>query len=147
MKLGPCDCGSYRTSREVWIRAKGPIPPGLCVLHKCDVPYCRRMSHLFLGTYKTNTQDMIRKGRRKSREGPLSNEHKAKLSAALKGKPKPTVSAALKGYVHTSETRARMSAAKKGNFIPWNKGKSHPAGRTGKGTYQPNLRMFAFGYP
>lgn len=41
----------------------GPIPPDLCVLHKCDNPACVRGSHLFTGTQADNNQDMKRKGR------------------------------------------------------------------------------------
>lgn len=41
----------------------GTVPPGMCVLHRCDVPGCVNPDHLFVGTFKDNTQDMIRKGR------------------------------------------------------------------------------------
>lgn len=46
----------------------GPIPKGLCVLHKCDTPACYNPDHLFLGTKKENRQDQISKGRDPSKE-------------------------------------------------------------------------------
>lgn len=46
-----------------WELANGPVPQGLCVLHRCDNPPCVRPEHLFLGTVDDNNQDMIRKGR------------------------------------------------------------------------------------
>lgn len=50
-------------SRAAWEMVNGPIPPGMFACHHCDNPPCVRPDHLFLGTPKDNTEDMLRKGR------------------------------------------------------------------------------------
>ena len=62
-------------SRFVWEECFGVIPDGLFVLHRCDNPPCVNPDHLFLGTPKDNTQDMVAKGRDKSRETHCSHGH------------------------------------------------------------------------
>ena len=49
--------------RAVWELEHGKVPRGLFVLHRCDNPGCVRSDHLFLGTAKDNTDDMVAKGR------------------------------------------------------------------------------------
>lgn len=47
-----------------WELTHGPVPDGVKVCHRCDVPACCNPSHLFLGTQYDNILDCIRKGRR-----------------------------------------------------------------------------------
>jgi hypothetical protein len=49
-----------------WMLQQGPVPSGLCVLHRCDVRACVNPDHLFLGTRTDNVHDMIQKGRNTS---------------------------------------------------------------------------------
>lgn len=56
--------GKNLKAHRVFFEAhKGPIPEGLCVLHKCDTPACVNPEHLWAGTNLQNIQDRDRKNR------------------------------------------------------------------------------------
>lgn len=52
-----------RAHQVAYERARGPIPKGKWVLHRCDNPKCANPKHLFLGDNKTNVADKVAKGR------------------------------------------------------------------------------------
>lgn len=78
-----------RSHRQAWVDAHGPIPTGLCVLHRCDKPACVNVEHLFLGTHQTNMADRDHKGHgpRGTRNGrALLTPAKVRQIRSLKGK-------------------------------------------------------------
>lgn len=63
--------------RASWMAFRGETN-GLHVLHKCDVRQCANPDHLFLGTDKDNSDDMMAKGRNRHPYG--EGCHLSKLS-------------------------------------------------------------------
>jgi hypothetical protein len=65
-------CGRLcRVHRLAYAEFVGPIGTSL-VLHRCDNRICFNPDHLFIGTAKDNTQDMMNKGR--NRRGDVFGE-------------------------------------------------------------------------
>jgi hypothetical protein len=61
MGIGRRQYRAHRISYEVF---HGIQADGFSVCHRCDNPICVNPDHLFLGSPKDNTQDMIQKGRK-----------------------------------------------------------------------------------
>ena len=53
----------WQAHRLAWVLGNGEIPGSLRVLHKCDVPLCVNVKHLFLGSDQDNMADQIVKNR------------------------------------------------------------------------------------
>lgn len=70
----------YGAHRAFYERFVGEVPPGLYVLHRCDVPCCVNPAHLFVGTHRENMEDMARKGRHADCRG--ERQPNAKLTTA-----------------------------------------------------------------
>lgn len=58
---------AHRASYEAH---RGPIPPGLHILHSCDYPACVNPDHLRPGTQKDNADDRTARGRHHGKSKP-----------------------------------------------------------------------------
>lgn len=96
--------------RLVYRLCVGPVPKGLCVLHRCDNPPCINPTHLFLGDNLDNIADKMAKGRHRS---PVGEEHgnsrmTAEAVMRLRSRAAKGQSAAsLAHEFHISETSVR----------------------------------------
>jgi len=75
---------TYSAHRYAYELFKSPIPEGLCVMHRCDVPLCVNPVHLVVGTKADNTKDMLLKKRYGNTVPKLNFEQVHSIRAMLR---------------------------------------------------------------
>lgn len=54
---------TFKAHRASWLLHRGPLTPGMWVLHSCDNPACVNPEHLRLGNHQQNIDDMVSRRR------------------------------------------------------------------------------------
>lgn len=65
-----------RAHRLSYMYHKGQIPEGLLICHTCDNPICINPDHLYAGTAKDNSADMVSRGRQNRLKGEEAGQAK-----------------------------------------------------------------------
>lgn len=137
MRVGGKKRQAHRLS---WIIQYGPIPPGLWVLHQCDVPLCVNPNHLFLGTRQDNVDDMMKKGRGPNFRGsknPRAKLDEKKVEALRHRYAAGGVTQAQLSRVY-GVNQTKISEALRGVTWPHAKGPLAPWGKGGRPSPSPS---------
>lgn len=103
-----------KTHRVVYEAARGTIPDGVQVLHKCDVGLCCNVDHLFLGDNAANIADKVAKdrARKKLTKSQVMEIHKMVASGVSH-----TATAGAFGVRQSTVSRI-VSGARRPNLLP-----------------------------
>ena len=72
---------SVGAHRIAYTMTRGPIPKGMEICHRCDVPKCVNPSHMFIGTHADNMRDKALKRRAPRLTGKSNGQ--SKITPAL----------------------------------------------------------------
>lgn len=98
--------------RASWLLHRGPIPEGMDVLHRCDIPSCVNPDHLRIGTHTENMADKVQRGR-----CALTTRKRAKITPAQADaiiadrRPQKEIA------VHYGVSRAMVCGIKSGRYL------------------------------
>ncbi|HMN15178.1 MAG TPA: HNH endonuclease [Bellilinea sp.] len=71
---------NIQAHRMAWLLTNGDIPEGMFLCHTCDNGLCVNPNHLYVGTPKENTADMINRNRKAVLVGEFSSRAKLTVS-------------------------------------------------------------------
>jgi hypothetical protein len=69
--------------RLIYTQNFGEIPLGFLVCHKCDNKKCINPEHFFLGTYRDNKQDAMKKGLQGKGNTKLTTQELAEIKSSV----------------------------------------------------------------
>lgn len=93
------DISAHRAS---WLLHRGPIPKGMCILHRCDNPECVNIEHLWIGTHADNVADKVSKGRQ-----PKGDNHGMRMHPECSPRGKEHYCYKIPGMLETLRARIR----------------------------------------
>lgn len=84
--------GAFRIAQKIapahrvaYALAKGPIPAGLLIRHRCNNPLCVNPAHLETGTHADNSRDAVEAGRLPTGPGSKPRKLTAEDAVAVRG--------------------------------------------------------------